>query len=497
MTIIADTADYTITRTTTPAGRADRMAWKSPEAASRNWSRRYRSVVSIAEFGADPASPDNQAAVAAATQAAIDRRQPLYIPPATFMIGKHTAGSFCVRMLSGLEVFGEGPESVLRQVDLVNQEFVRMFASVTSSPVREVYFHDFAVDGNLANQSTNVYRSGPSLGLEVNARTGWFLMNVDGVMIERCEAYGFTGHALSAYNNATDITMQDCIIRDMNSNGITINGSAGRIIIARNRITNTRFTGVDFEPFSDPYDVQIIDNYIGAPSNPGSKSMSVGGNSDGVRLRSCMISGNRLQAPVNLVWARNIKITGNHLTVAPDDINIFGIQVLRDCHDVQISGNTIEGGGPAMTAMIGGQFSAGEAPAELRIEGNSITSAPDAIHLSGVQSARVVDNDITLTAPDRVGVRVSATANIGRVRVADNDIVGAKTPVLITRTASNTIGDVVATGNIIDGSASPTFGIEFSTTTPFVARASLGGNHFMPGVATPIGRIAAVTTQVT
>lgn len=467
------------------------------EAALQEIPRKHRRVINIADYGST-ASADNTTAFANAISDAIAQRLPLYIPAGTWQVGKSPAGAFCIQLRSGLEIFGEGPSSIIRQNPMVGTSgwYVRLFSTISTSPVTDIYVHDLCLDGNSANQTENIFPPGhPSEGLEINARHAFFFFNVQRANIQRVEMRFFTGHGVSCYHDTTDVRVEDCWVHDTTSNALTVTGGAQRIWFVNNLLQNTKYTGIDFEPYIGPGDIHIINNTITRPTNPGSKAMSVGGNTDGVQLKSARIIGNRCYAPVNIVWGEDIEFAHNHVTIGADDSNTWGLQINRLVDDCRIVDNTFEGGAGLGTAMIGLTQAASEAPNNIQIRGNTMMGlGKDAVYVLGATNVNIADNDITF-ATRAVGLNLRASAEVQSIRAHGNRIRNSSAPVFVTRVGSFQIQDLNVHDNIFDDAGTTTdFGIEFATATPFVTRAQLSRNHFGPNITTRYRRLGAVTT---
>lgn len=225
---------------------------------SQTVETRLRRYVSVKDFGA---VGDGVADDTAAIQAAIDATNCLFFPAGTYNIsGPATNTTTAVALKGNLEIFGEGANTVIRQLgNTLNGFSVNPLNGGTpniADNTKDIYIHDMSFTMELTSFREFQH--------SINANA------VTNLLIERCRFVGWRGDAVyigsgvGVERHNENVTVQDCFfdgINKNNRNGISIIDCDGALIQNNyfTRCTQPNMPGaIDIEP--DPSTYHVVKN---------------------------------------------------------------------------------------------------------------------------------------------------------------------------------------------------------------------------------------------
>lgn len=359
----------------------------------------------------------------AAIQAAIDAcgasgGGEVLIPNGRYLLGRPAAWLFSnLTLADHVRIRGESRGgAVLQQMAGIggSVSIFRSDGAVDASIV------DITLDGNKANQSVDAHRH----GMFVNGATRLTVVNVT--------SQNFTGDGWYLFNGVSDFTIRDSLLANNDRNGFTMAPNVAGLQVDGVTIDNCQIVGnaaqqVDSEPWYDAVvrdiritnsllDVGVSQDYAIAVTGP-----------QYAHSTDWVISGNRINGAVVVIWASRVLIANNTVHNATNKTAFY---IYRTASQVLLTGNSIEN-----TVSKRGVY----------VMATSNVSQPDDVVING--------NVIRVTPVPGLGIAVEAASHVS---ITDNVIIGGGAApyypgVQIRALPTVPIRGAIVTGNMIRG----------------------------------------------
>lgn len=344
----------------------------------------------------------------AAIQAAIDAASlagggTVYLPNGTYRVTRQSVpNEGCLYLYSNVELRGESRNAVIKMAD--NQSaFTRVIRVQGQDDVR---ICNLTIDGN---------KSGQAVPEEHMA--GIFHGACKRFTVESCELRNCCGDGAQIYSSNEDTVYRDCYVHDNDRGGITITGTGStRISILYSQCVNNADQQIDSElaGAGTLSDVLIHGCYLSPRST--AAVLTCSGYNKTNQATGFVVSDCTIEGPVYVVWAKNVRIVNNRVSLA-SGMAAGPITVDRKSEHVIIAHNQIYAGSvesSSNAAVYVQGTSTDDKPEDVLVDGNYIETPLNAsgVRASGARSLVAVNNRIvgnSTVAVTRAGVSVTTS----------------------------------------------------------------------------------------
>ncbi len=448
-------------------------------ASHRGSSRRSAGVVvNVRDFGAvgDGITDDREAIQDAIDFVSTAGRGEVFVPDGTYSLTKNPVSSYCLMLKSGVRIVGQSQAGAILKEAAAIATSVRLFYATNADSVT---ISTITLDGNKATQTVNEHRH------------GLFAWGSTNMLVEHVTSQNFTGDGFYVFTGSDGVTFRNCTGVDNSRNGITLGGACTNVDILSSTFARNTAQQVDSEPSGVVSNVRVKGCTI---TSGDGLAVTVGGIDSTTLGNNWTITGNTIVGSVWIVWAENVLVRGNSITVVQAEHP--AVDVYRLTRNIVVERNTIaltrNNGTDTMYACRivatgsnnqpdgvvfrhntitvenpGVLFNAGftvHGATNLTIEHNTITGPGSSGAYDGgillratVTGTGIVIRHNTITNYGATGIKVYGETPIGTVDVsyntiADNQAVPTTTVGIVLDNGEDTALAITCIENVIDDS---------------------------------------------